>query len=408
MHLTTKITIAALLGGTIGYFFPEGSPYFEKAAEVFFKLINMIVVGLVLSSVSLGIIHFKTPRAFLSIASKTFCVFISFTILALMLGISLSSLFKVGNELHLTASAPVNLETPSIGAMLISWIPSNPIASLANGNIIQILIFATFLGIAINAAGQRARPVIECLESIYEAMQQITSIVLILAPVGIFATAGYAMGKLENTTWTTTALHFFLVYLLGVLLMIAIYAATLKIFWRLSITKVIVGMRYALYVALATGSSTVTLPVTIQCMTRNLGISRDVAGFVAPMGATLNLNGLSLFHGMSAIFVSQAYGIPLGLEGIAIIILTATLTSIGTGGIPGAGLLQLYAVFKVTGLPIEGIAWLAAFEIFREIISTVLNVLGNSVSAVGVAQESESLDRKVFFYTQDKEWESSI
>lgn len=408
MHLTTKITTAALLGMILGYLLPEANPYFQKTAEVFFKLINMIVVALVLSSVTLGIIHFKTPRAFFNVASKTLIIFLSLTIISLILGIGLANIFSVGKGLGLTTQTPIHLEIPSIGTMLISWIPSNPLASLANGNIIQILIFATFLGIAINASGQKARPITECLESIYETMLQITSIVLILAPFGIFATAAYAAGKFEAASWTPVALKFFLVYIFGILCMLLIYAALLKAFWRLNLVNLLVGMRNALYIAFTTGSSAATLPVTIQCMTRNLGISRDIAGFVAPMGATLNLNGLSLFHGMCALFVAQAYNIPLGWEEISVIILTATLTSIGTGGIPGASLIQLYAVFNATGLPIEGIAWIAAFEAIREIISTVLNVIGNSVSALGVAQETNNLNRNVFFYTPDREWESSI
>ncbi|MFA6916269.1 MAG: dicarboxylate/amino acid:cation symporter [Parachlamydiales bacterium] len=408
MHLTTKITLAALLGSILGYFLPDAHPYFQKAAEVFFKLINMIVVALVLSSVTLGIIHFKTPRAFFNVAFKTLVIFVSLTIISLMLGVTLSNVFHIGTGLELTTPIPIHLETPSIGTMLLSWIPTNPLASLANGNIIQILIFAAFLGIAINAAGQKARPVTECLESIYESMLQITSIVLTLAPFGIFVTAAYAAGTFEAASWTPTALKFFLVYILGIFCMLLIYTIILKAFWRLNITNLIAGMRNALYIAFATGSSTATLPVTIQCMTRNLGISRDIAGFVAPMGATLNLNGLSLFHGMCAVFVAQAYNIPLGWEGISILILTATLTSLGTGGIPGASLLQLYAVFKAIGLPIEGIAWIAAFEAIREIISTVLNVIGNTVSALGVAQETNNLNRNVFFYTTVKEWESSI
>ncbi len=404
--MRTKVLIAVLLGFTAGSFFPEAGPYFKKGADLFLHLINMIVVLLVVSTVTLGIVRFGTPKNLLRVARQSILLFLLFTFSAILIGMAVGALLGVGSGLRLTAAVDPSLEIPSVSAMILSWIPTNPLASLANGNIIQILVFSTFLGISINAAGPKGRPIADCLESVYGAMEQITNIVLKLAPLGVFATVAYAAGIIQLSDWSLAALYFLGAYFLGAILLIAgPYYLALRWFWNIELKKLIFGMRDALVVALATCSSTATLPVTMQCLVKNLGVSRDIAGFVAPMGATLNMNGLALFHGLGAMFAAQAYGISLGWEGTLAILASAMLSAIGTGGIPGAGLIQLYAVFNSVGLPVEGIAVIAVFETVREMASSMLNVLGDAVTAVAVAESTGEMDRNE---NSNHGWETSI
>lgn len=409
MKLSWKVTVAALLGIVAGIFFPSFSLYMKRGAEIFTNLINMIVVLLVLATVSLGIVKLQTPQRLGKVAGRTCILFLFLTLTSLFIGMGLAYVFDLGSALHFNAENLTKIEIPSVGDLVLSWIPINPLAAIAQGNIIQIVVFSIFLGISILAAGPKGRPVIEALESLSDAMQQMTAIVLNLVPYGIFMTVGYAVSLFTDTSWTLTALYFLLTYALGVgIIIFGLYASILWYRWNLNPKRLLVGMRDALVVAFATSSSTATLPVTLHCLTQNLGIAREIASFIAPLGAMLNKNGLALFHGMGAVFVAQAYGIPLGIEGYTAVILSGALTSFATGAIPGAGLMQLFAVFNTVGLPLEGIAVIAVFDSIREMLSSMLNVLGDAVAAAGVARQVDCLDERIYRRLPNEEWESSL
>lgn len=398
MKLWKKMLIGLVLGTLTGILLGQHAQYLKPIGTIFLNLLNMLVVLLVFSSMTVGVTSINDGRKLGRVGLKTLLLYMGTTALAIIFGLIAAKLINPGRGIGLNAG-PLNLtidETPEMISMFISLVPSNPLNALANGNILQVIVFSIFLGLGINFAGEKGKPVARVLESLSEVMFAMTGLVMRLAPYGIFAIMAWVAGtfgvgilvpllKLVLAHYLVCSLHLVLVYG-GILLFLA----------KLRVTPFFKGMTDAITLAATTTSSSATLPATLHCVEENLGVSKNIASFILPLGSTINMNGTAIFQGIAAVFISQAYGIDLGWESLLVIVVTATLSAVGCAGIPGGGLVTLSIVLGSVGLPLEGIAIVAGIDRLRDIIGTVVNTLGDAVVAVYVAKSEGELDEEKY------------
>lgn len=414
MKLWLKIFIALFLGIITGLSIHQGwlptvlGDFLAPIGTIFLNLISMIIVLLVFSSMTVGITSIHDPQKLGRVGIKTLLLYLITTMIAIAIGLLFAKMFSPGMGLNLSTSAEVNVAAPpSFKEIILSIIPVNPVASLVEGNVLQIIVFSLFLGISINFAGEKGRPLLEVLESLSDTMFRLTSIIMEFSPIGVFAimatvTSTFGFGvlpslfKLVVAYYAACAFH-----------VLFVYCGLLYFFANLNPIPFFKGMGDAMMMAFSTCSSSATLPVTIHCTQKNLGVSKNISNFVLPLGSTVNMNGAAIFQGMAAIFISQAYGIDLGWQSLITIVVTAALSSIGAAGIPGTGFIMLSVVFTSVGLPIEGLALLAGIDRIREMVSTVLNILGDSVCAVYIAKKEGELDERQYNHAVLVELEGS-
>jgi Na+/H+-dicarboxylate symporter len=291
-----------------------------------------------------------------------------------------------------TASTGLNAPAQSWADTLVSLIPRNPIAAMANGHILQIIIFAILLGIALNLTGSKAKPVIVFFDGLAEGMYKLTGMVMALAPYGVFCLMSYVASQYGLAVLLPLGKVVLGVYLGCVIHAVVILGGALVVFGRFNPIRFFKGIVDAIAVAYSTASSSGTLPVSIRCVRKNLGVSDSISSFVLPMGATINMDGTAIYQGVCAIFIAQAYGIELTLGHYATLILTSTFASIGSAGVPGAGLIMLTLVLNSVGLPLEGIAIIAGIDRILDMARTTVNVVGDCAVTVLVAQGENELN----------------
>jgi dicarboxylate/amino acid:cation (Na+ or H+) symporter, DAACS family len=397
MKLWVKILIALVLGVIAGIILGPKAEYLKPIGTLFLSLINMIIVLLVLSSMTVGITSIHDPQKLGRVGIKTLILYMITTALAIGIGLLFAKIFQPGIGMGLHSAGVVNIsETPSLGEIILSIVPTNPMASLVEGNVLQIIVFALFLGISINFAGEKGKPLLELLESLADVMYRLTSIVMEFSPIGVFAIMASVTGSF-GVAVLLPLLKFLIAYYLACVVHIGIvFCGLLWGIAKLNPLSFFRGMGDAIMVAFSTCSSSATLPVSMHCVQKNLGVSKNLTSFILPLGSTVNMNGAAIFQGMSAIFISQAYGINLEWQTLIMIVVTATLSAIGAAGIPGTGFIMLSVVFTSAGLPIEGLALLAGIDRMREMVSTVLNILGDAVVAVFIAKQEGELDERQY------------
>ncbi len=408
MKLWLKVLIGLVLGLVVGSAIGPKAEYLRPIGTIFLSLISMLVVLLVFSSMTVGITSIHDPKKLGRVGAKTLAIFFVTTLIAIVLGIGAAYVFKPGVGVVLPHSGPIEIhESPKISDILLSVVPNNPFASLAEGNVLQIIVFSIFLGIAINFSGEKGKPLLRVLEALAETMYRLTSIVMEFAPIGVFAIMASVAGTFGLGILIPLGKFLLTYYLACFVHLIFVEGAILLIGARLSPIPFIKGMGDAILLALSTNSSSATLPVTLHCVQANLGVSKNIASFVVPLGSTINMNGTAIFQGLTTLFVAQAYGIDLGWQALLTIVVTATLSAIGAAGIPGTGYIMLFVVLKSVGLPVEGLLIIAGIDRVREMVSTVLNVLGDAVTAVFVAKTEDELNIEQYNHAEVVGFEES-
>jgi dicarboxylate/amino acid:cation (Na+ or H+) symporter, DAACS family len=393
MKLWLKVLIGLVLGVIAGAIFGPKAAYLRPIGDIFLALINMLVVLLVFSSMTVGITSIHDPKKLGRVGGKTLLIYLLTTAIAIVIGLVFGYVFKPGVGVTLPSSQPIQIqEAPKISELLLSIFPSNPVASLAQGDVLQIIVFSIFLGLAINFCGEKGKPLLRVIESLAEIMYRLTSIVMAFAPYGVFAIMASVAGTFGLKILIPLAKFLGTYYLACALHVILVFCGILWLFARLNPWPFFKGMSDAILVAASTNSSSATLPVTLHCVQENLGVSKNIASFVVPLGSTVNMNGTAMFQGLCTVFIAQAYGIHLGWSQLITILVIATLSAVGAAGIPGTGYIMLFVVLKAVGLPVEGLLIIAGIDRVREMVSTVLNILGDAVTAVYVAKTEGELD----------------
>ncbi|MBQ7593825.1 MAG: dicarboxylate/amino acid:cation symporter [Synergistaceae bacterium] len=368
-------------------------PFIDLIGKIFLRLLMMLIVPLVFSSLvagaaSVGDIH-KLGR----IGIKTLALYLITTAVAIVIGLAFGNLFQAGTGMNIPGDLQATArEAKPFLDVILDIFPSNPIASMVNANMLQIIIFALFFGVACIMAGERGKKISDFFENVAEVMYSVTHIVMGFAPYGVFALISITAARFGFAILAPFVKVIAAVFVGCIIHAVLVYSGMIMIFCKRSPMWYFKGIQEAAITAFVTRSSSGTLPVTLSNVRENLGVSEGVSSFVLPLGATINMDGTALYQGVCALFVAQAFNIPLTLQMQIGIVVTATLASIGTAGVPGAGLIMLTMVLTSVGLPIEGIALVAGIDVILDAARTCLNVTGDTaVCAVVAASEGEEL-----------------
>lgn len=402
MPLWKQIFIALTFGLILGVALNQSgnSEYaasLKPIGDLFLNGIKMLIVPLIFISLVSGVTSLRDMSTMGRLSFKTLALYLGTTAVAISIGLALAVILQPGVGIDLgSAKAVAAPESPSLVATLVGLVPANPVAAFAQGNVLQIIVFAILFGLAITLAGDAAKPVKVFMDSLAEVFYKFTGIIISFAPYGVFALITWVAGTYGFELLAPLAKVIGVVYLGCLIHAVVVYAGLIKFVARLNPVRYVQGVIEPAIVAFSSTSSAGTLPITMMSAERNLGVSRGVSSFVLPLGTTINMDGTALYQGVCALFVAQAYGIDLGFAQYATIVLTATLASIGTAGVPGAGLIMLSLVLTSVGLPLEGVAIIAGIDRILDMARTSVNVVGDCAVAVLVAKSEGQLDHSLY------------
>lgn len=409
--LSTKIFIAlisgALLGVLIHYFMPNG--YFRDTVLVggifyvvgqgFIRLMQMLVVPLVFCSLVCGSMSIGDTKTLGKVGIKTVIFYLFTTAMAICIALGVASLINpgIGISLESVKAADVTVAEPtSFADTLLNIIPKNPIGSMANGDMLPIIVFALFVGILLAKMGSKASTVSNFFSQFNDLMMEMTMAVMTIAPIGVFCLIAKTFSEIGFSAFLPM-----LKYMGAVILALAIqcfgsYQALLFVFTRLNPIRFIRKFVPVMMFAFTTATSNATIPMSIDTLNKKMGVSKKISSFTIPLGATVNMDGTSIMQGVAVIFIAQAYGIALTPSDMLTVIATATIASIGTAGVPSVGLVTLSMVLTSVGLPTEGIALIMGIDRILDMMRTAVNITGDAICTTIVAHQNKMLDRSVF------------
>ena len=358
----------------------------------------MLVVPLVFFSLISGVLGIGDVRKLGSVGAKSFGLYMLTTAIAIATAIGLAililPLFNIATQT--TSASFVAKEAPALSQVLIDIIPANVVEAFASGNMLQIIFFSILFGISLLMVGKKAQSIAEGIEILNEAMMNMVNIVMSVAPYAVFALLAKAVSELGLDLLMSLAGYVLVLvlalsfHLFGTLMII------LKLFSNLSPKIFLSKIRDAQIFAFSTASSNATIPVTLRCVTKRMGVDNSVASFTVPFGATINMDGTAIMQGVATVFIANVYGVELGLSGYLTVIMMSVLASIGTAGVPGVGLIMLSMVFVQVGLPVEGIGLILGVDRLLDMIRTSVNVTGDAMVTCVVAKSEEEFDMKIF------------
>lgn len=399
LALWKKILIGMVAGIIVGTIMGPSAEMLKPIGTLFINAIKMLIVPLVFCSLVVGVTAMQDSAKMGRMGLKSIVIYLLTTAVAITIGLGLGTLLEPGAGLNMVAdanAAAVAKEAPSLVSTIINLIPKNPIEALAGGKILQIIVFALGLGIALNLIGEKGAPAVKMFNSLAEAMFKLTELVMKFAPYGIFALMAWVAGKYGMDVLLPLFKVIGAVYLGCVLHVLVVYTGAITFIAGLPPVKYLKGILNAQMMAFSSTSSSGTLPVSIRCARENLGVSKGTASFVLPLGATINMDGTALYQGVAALFVAQAFGIDLSTADYLTIIATATLASVGTAGVPGAGLIMLSLVLTTVGLPMEGLAIIAGIDRILDMARTSVNVSGDLMVSVLIGKSEGELDETIY------------
>ena len=408
MSFTQRILLSMLAGIVVGValnasaaalpslnvFLVDG--LFYVVGAIFLALLKLMVVPLVLVSLVCGVNAMGDLRTIGRVGAKTVALFLATTAAAVTLGLSLGLIVSPGEgfELEGAFAEVAPREMPRLTEVFINIFPENPVQAMAEGQMLQIIVFALLFGFAANLAGERARPVVKLFTDLNEVILKMVLLIVELAPIGLFALLARTFATQGLDIFIPLAGYFLL--LAGTLLfhLLVVYSLVLRTF-GLSPLKFLARMRSPMTFAFSTASSAATIPVTLNALTSRLGVPNSIASFTVPLGATINMDGTAIMQGIATVFIANVYGVDLVFADFLVIILLSTLASIGTAAVPAAGLITLTMVLTQVGVPVEGIALIIGIDRLLDMMRTAVNVTGDGVTACVVAKSEGILDSSV-------------
>ena len=413
MGLTTKIFVALIAGAILGiilcYLVPDSS--FKKDVIVegilyvigqgFIRLMKMLVVPLVFCSLVCGSMSIGDTKKLGTVGVRTLVFYLATTALAVSVALTVGNLINPGvgldmSSIQSSASSVETMEATSLTDTILNIIPDNPINSLASGTMLQVIVFALIVGVILAKMGERAETVANFFSQFNDIMMEMTMMIMALAPIGVFCLISRTFANIGFSAFIPLAK-----YMIGVLLALAIqcfgvYQILLKIFTGLNPIKFIKKFFPVMAFAFSTATSNATIPMSIDTLSKKVGVSKKISSFTIPLGATINMDGTSIMQGVAVVFAAQAFGIHLSPMDYVTVIGTATLASVGTAGVPSVGLVTLTMVFNSVGLPVEAIGLIMGIDRILDMTRTAVNITGDAVCTTIVAHQNNALDRKVF------------
>lgn len=399
MSLTKKILLGMLLGIIVGLIFnlalPEAFPTVEAyilapLGKLFINLIKLLVVPIVLVSLILGTAGIGDPKKLGRIGIKTILFFLITTSIALVLALGAGLLFQPGvGEFQLEGASFEAKDAPPVMDTLLNVIPTNPFTAMVEGNMLQIIAFALLVGFAISQLGKKVEGLMRLVEQANDVLMYLVEGIMKLAPYGAFALIAIAIGGQGIDAIMAMGKYMFAVLFVLFLHLVITYGSAIYFLGKMNPIQFIKNFSPAMVVAFSTSSSSATLPVSMETAQKNLKVPKSISGFVQPLGATINMDGTAIMQGVATIFIAQIYGVELGIGALLTVILTATLASIGTAGVPGVGLIMLSMVLTSVGLPVEAIALVLGVDRLLDMTRTAVNITGDAACAVFVSRSEE-------------------
>ncbi|MCA8948587.1 MAG: dicarboxylate/amino acid:cation symporter [Planctomycetes bacterium] len=390
--------------------------WIKPIGTIFLNLLRMIAVPLVLFSLVAGVASLNDTSKLSRIGGKTIGLYLATTAIAIAIGLVLVNVIRPGSRLEpetreamrsslverfgAQATAKVSAANAvDIGQQIVDIVPQNPFAALAQTEMLQIVFFALLLGIGLTRLGQKGAHVASVFETLSDAIIEMVHLIMRIAPLGVFALLCSVVADLgKDSSQLGDLLAALLVYMLTVVAglaahLVLVYSVLLKFVAKVPFRSFLRALAPAQLLAFSSSSSAATLPLTIDCVEKNVGVHEEVSSFVLPLGATINMDGTGLYQGVAAVFIATIYGIPLTFGDQLMIVITASLASIGTAAVPGVGLVMLTIVLQQIHVPAEGIALILGVDRPLDMARTVLNVTGDATVATVVAASEGSLDR---------------
>ena len=416
MSVTQRIVVAMLMGlltGALLNFISTGEilsvamqsgldmylvdGLFDTIGQIFVRSLKLLVVPLVFVSLICGVSSLGNNSRMGAVASKTIALYMTTTAVAITLAILVAVIVQPGVGIDLAmATEFVAKEAPPLKTTIINIFPSNPVQSMANGSILQVIVFSLLMGLGISKSGEKGERISVFFNDLNEVIMKIVMMLMKLAPYGIFCLLAKLFSDVGIGMILNLAKYFFTVLFVLLLHSLGVYSVIFKFFTGLSVRKFLSKMRPALALGFSTASSGATMPVTLRTVERRLGVDNSVASFTVPLGATINMDGTAIMQGVATVFIAQAYNIGLGLDGYLTVVLTATLASIGTAAVPGVGLVMLVMVLNQVGLPVEGIGLIIGVDRLLDMTRTATNITGDAMVTTVVADSENFLDRDIF------------
>ena len=411
--LTTKIFIALLLGAVFGivlcYLIPDSKVKNDVIVEGilyvigqgFIRLMKMLVVPLVFCSLVCGSMAIGDTKKLGNVGGKTLAFYLVTTAVAVAVALGIGTLLRPGigldmSKIQVNASDIETMESASLAQTILNIIPDNPFKALANGEMLQVIVFALFVGIILAKLGERVEVVSNFFAQFNDIMMEMTNMVMMAAPIGVYCLIARTFSNIGFSGFIPMAK-----YMLCVLGALAIhclgsYSALMAIFTRLNPYKFIRKYFPVMSFAFSTATSNATIPLAIETLDEKIGVSKKISSFTIPLGATINMDGTAIMQGVAVCFAAQAFGIALTPTDYLTVIATATLASIGTAGVPSVGLITLSMVFASVGLPVEAIAMIMGIDRILDMARTMVNITGDAMCTVIVANQDGALNRDVF------------
>lgn len=416
LGLTTVIFIALIAGAVTGTIINNFFMHIDVVNKVivegifyvigqgFISLMKMLVVPLVFCSIVCGAASIGDTKTLGKVGVRTIIFYICTTMLAVAVALSVASLISPG--LGLDMSAVENVKTTidssatntdlSLVDTILNIIPTNPIASLANGEMLQIIVFALIVGIILAKLKDKAQLVSNFFQQGNDIMMEMTMMIMKIAPIGVFCLVGRTFSELGFSAMVPMFKYMITVVLALAIQCYGVYMIMLRVFAGLNPFKFAKKFFPVQAFAFSTATSNATIPLNIDTLEEKVGVSRKISGFTIPLGATINMDGTSIMQGVAVVFVAQAFGIHLDPADYLTVIATATLASIGTAGVPSVGLVTLAMVFDSVGLPVSGIGLIMGIDRILDMLRTAVNITGDAVCTTIVAKQNKELDKEVF------------
>lgn len=391
-----QIILAVIFGVFAGLLLQDKAILFDPIGELFIRLLQMVIVPLVFTSLVLGIVNLGSFQNLGRIGTKTFLLFLFSIFMAALIGLGTVLFLSPGlvSELDVqrlsvdhSSASQAGL---SVSGLIKEIVPSNIVQAFSSDKILSVIFFSILFGFGLLSLGKKADPILSLFEVLNQAIIKITGWVILLAPLGTFALMSSMIGKLGIVAFKSLAYYSFTV-ILGLGIHVGLVISILLIFiGKYSPFKFYQVLFPAITTAFTTNSSIVSLPIAMECLEK-MGVSKKISSLVTPLGVTLNKNGTAVFEVVSAIFIAQVYGIELSVFQLLIITFTATLASIGSAGIPSAGLVSLVFVLRSVNLPLEGVGLILVVDKLLDMFRTTVNVLGYSMVTLLIAKQENEI-----------------
>ena len=409
LSFTQKILAAMLFGAILGIILNNIIVYnslinqylsngvFEVVGKLFVNSLKMLVVPLVFCSITVGITSLGNLSLMGRVGLKAIIIYLLTTAFAITLALIFAIFIEPGQGYEIDSSIQFSAkEAPSLSSVLTSIVPSNPILAMADGEMLQIILFAIILGIAITITGSKAESFKKGIISLNEIMMSMVTIIMKFAPLGVFCLIAKTFATQGIDMIIPLASYFFTVTIVLILHVLLTYSAFLKLIGKVSPFLFLKKMRTAIVFAFSTASSNATIPVTLNTVEKRLGVDKSVASFTVPLGATINMDGTAIMQGVATVFIASVYMVDLTIGDYLTVVLTATLASIGTAGVPGVGLIMLTMVLTQVGLPVEGVALIIGIDRLLDMMRTAVNITGDSMVSLITSKSEKSFNKSIF------------